>query len=194
MLQPVWGGAKSAWPLTRDDQGHLHGLTRTSNRPLLLHGQGHPFVALSDSSGQDLTMTPGGRTGNSQQNRLHPGVSMSISLHKGHTASLLFLFYLFTISLHTVAAPTADRPCSWWPPQQGGSVGGMAVHRSLSSSSCAAYSSCRQCSVCLWPACAMRWRVVYGRLSPHAWQNSSLCLPLPILRCLDLIRLGFYVS
>lgn len=51
MLQPVLGGARSAWPLTRDDQGHLHVLTHTSNRPLLLHGQGHLDAALSDSSG-----------------------------------------------------------------------------------------------------------------------------------------------
>lgn len=59
-------------------------------------------MALSSSSGWDVTMAPGGRVGS------------PISLHNAEAAPLLFLFHLSTTCLHIVVA--AGWPPSWWAP------------------------------------------------------------------------------
>lgn len=113
-----------------------------------------PHMALSCSSGWDLTMASGGWAAHLQQaSPLHLWVSSSIFLHNAQAAPLLFLSHTCTLCWllfeagHTAGRPLGDilRPHCVALPQagvytlcyvlKGRSVSGTVVYRSLSSSS-----------------------------------------------------------
>lgn len=164
-----------------------------------------PEMALSAAAPAGSSPWP--RAGHSRwaNNPFHPQVSGSVSLHNAHAALLSVLSHLSTTFLLTAAVPTAAgssqvarplgdilsrylRTCLGWA-LNGRSVLSMVICK----------PACLPSPLLLWLAklCVSRAHQCHGVegrpvasfpcLYLVAWQNAALCLPPPILRCLDLI-------